>query len=239
MQLKRTIVIFDTEASRAKDVQSALASDAGILDAALCVLSSEEDLRWALQHDRVDVLLIHIDSELENGEVVNLTRDIATINSGIQVVLLGVSEQDLPNINTSDFAALVPVSAGRDVLDGAIKKAFQLLDRWRDKPFLIHAHNCDRVVYPSKLSYVESNRRKVRLHVGDEVIEAYGKISQIMSGLPNRFVQCHKSFVVNMGFVQAFNKEYLILTTGERVPVSQKRRRSTRDAFYAYVGRIL
>ena len=71
------------------------------------------------------------------------------------------------------------------------------------------------------------------------MVETYGKLSDLLQRLPQRFVQCHKSFVVNMGFIDEFGRTDITLTSGERVPVSQKRRASVREAFFKFVGRGL
>lgn len=96
-----------------------------------------------------------------------------------------------------------------------------------------------RSVLPSEIAFVESDRRRLRLHLRGEVLETYGKLSEVARKLPSSFVQSHKSFLVNLAFVRELRADSLVLTTGEVVPMSQKRRKATREAFRAYVGRVL
>ena len=65
--------------------------------------------------------------------------------------------------------------------------------------------------------------------------ETYGKLADYERRLPERFVRCHKSFLVNMDYVVACRSNELVLSTGQTVPVSQSRRKSTQEAVRAYV----
>lgn len=43
-------------------------------------------------------------------------------------------------------------------------------------------------------------------------------------------MQCHKSFLANLSFVESYSADGLVLRSGETVPVSQKRRPEVRRA---------
>ncbi len=58
------------------------------------------------------------------------------------------------------------------------------------------------MVDPAEVEFVESERRKVRLHsVRGECIETYATLGQMLDMLPECFVQCHKSYLVNMACI--------------------------------------
>lgn len=63
------------------------------------------------------------------------------------------------------------------------------------------------------------------------VFESYGRLHELERQLDGRFFQCHKSFLVNMDRVTAFETEYFQLSTGEQVPVSTRRRAEARLRF--------
>ena len=56
-------------------------------------------------------------------------------------------------------------------------------------------------------------------------------------GLPSCFVRSHKSFLVNMASIETLDADHVVLQTGEAVPVSQKRRKATQEAFIAFTNR--
>lgn len=89
------------------------------------------------------------------------------------------------------------------------------------------------LVEPSRISYIESDRRKVRIHAGAEEIEAYASLSDLAAELPASFIQCHKSFLVNMDHVKELKADSVVLSSNQVVPVSQKRRKFVREAVFS------
>ena len=93
------------------------------------------------------------------------------------------------------------------------------------KPLSVRLGSRVVLVEPSRISYIESDRRKVRIHAGAEEIEAYASLSDLAAELPASFIQCHKSFLVNS----------VVLSSNQVVPVSQKRRKFVREAVFSRV----
>lgn len=90
---------------------------------------------------------------------------------------------------------------------------------------------------PAEIEYIESDRRKVRLYTTPgEVIETYATLGQMVDMLPDDFVQCHKSYIVNMAHISELRTASVLLRSGVEVPVSQRQRKAIRDLFYRYVG---
>ena len=124
--------------------------------------------------------------------------------------------------------------------DNLITLMGDIADRARrlsHKPLLVNFHNTLRSLLPSSIVYAESDRRVLYIHLEQEVLRVYGKLVDLLSLLPASFVQCHKSFIVNMDYIQEFDSGSVLMSNGDRVPISQKRRRSTRLSFEAHIGR--
>lgn len=127
-----------------------------------------------------------------------------------------------------------------DDLNDALTCAVQNLRASMNRPLSIRCDGKVQVVFPCKVSYIESDRRKCHLHVGDEVLTTYATLDSLARELPTSFVRSHKSFLVNMRAIESMDSTRIKLFSGEYVPVSQKRRRATHEAFMAYVdgGRV-
>lgn len=91
------------------------------------------------------------------------------------------------------------------------------------------------VVECDDVEYLESERRKVRFHTEDEVVESYCTLAEAAELLPDTFLQCHKSFIVNMDKVVEIGKDGILMRSGDVVPVSQKRRREVKEALLNYL----
>ena len=84
---------------------------------------------------------------------------------------------------------------------------------------------------PSEVEYIESDDKKIRLFINGECLETYGSLRKTLQKLPNTFVQCQKSFVVNMDHIQELDGDRILLSSGVYLPMSQKYRHDIRTAF--------
>ncbi len=77
------------------------------------------------------------------------------------------------------------------------------------------------------IRYVETSKRNVLVHFqGREqvVYKNMKEVSALLCASP-QFARCHQSFVVNLNFIKGIEGPEAILTTGERIPISQPRRK--------------
>lgn len=97
-----------------------------------------------------------------------------------------------------------------------------------------------KVLYKD-LCYAETEKRNVLLHFqgqGQVIYKNMKEVSAILCSQP-QFVRCHQSFLVNLSFVQAMEGMELLLSTGERIPVSQPRRKEFMVKITEYWGDML
>ncbi|MFR7650157.1 MAG: LytR/AlgR family response regulator transcription factor, partial [Eggerthella lenta] len=123
----------------------------------------------------------------------------------------------------------------QDDLDDALSRVLERLEADSSKPLSVRLGSRVVLVEPSRISYIESDRRKVRIHAGAEEIEAYASLSDLSAELPASFIQCHKSFLVNMDHVKELKADSVVLSSNQVVPVSQKRRKFVREAVFSRV----
>lgn len=237
--MQRSVVVFDTDDERASLTKRTLEQGFAAQSWRVYATQSLPVLKRMLLQREAEVLVVDARSCPEGRDPIDVTCEMVDKTSGVQVVYVGVDENKLARVSSARHASLLPTSFDRNALASAVLQALTTYDRWLEQPLLVRTRNFDRMVMPSRVVFVESDRRKVRIHVSDDVFEAYGKISEFLRMLPSNFVQCHKSFLVNLGFVEQLERDCVVLTTGERVPVSQKRRKETREAFVTYVGRSM
>lgn len=89
-----------------------------------------------------------------------------------------------------------------------------------------------------KILYFRSEGRKIRIICSDgEEYFYYGKISDVYRELyDSRFFSPHKSYVVNYYAVEQWHRNEIIMTNGDRVPISRKKEVEMRDLQLEYEG---
>ncbi|MCC0650303.1 LytTR family DNA-binding domain-containing protein, partial [Clostridioides sp. ZZV15-6598] len=52
----------------------------------------------------------------------------------------------------------------------------------------------------------------------------------------DKFVRCHKSFIVNLSYVENIKPNIAILESGEEVPISRYRYKEVKEKFLKFLG---
>lgn len=182
---------------------------------------------------RIDILFI--DVCLDDADGVELVKELFPAQSLTQVVYVaGYPEHCTRVYQSSHVYFLLKPVVQADLFD-AVDKALANLDNELRRPFAVSVGGNVMRIVPDDIDFVESDRRKIRIHMGDSVVETYGSLARVASMLPPEFIQCHKSFLVNMNRVAELQPEDAVLLSGERVPVSQKRRKFVKESLLEHL----
>lgn len=72
------------------------------------------------------------------------------------------------------------------------------------------------------IDYIESIRRKVFIHSDDGIYQMYSTMRDIIAKLPESFLRCHNSYLVNSERVVTVRSTEIVLTSGSKVPISKR-----------------
>lgn len=87
-----------------------------------------------------------------------------------------------------------------------------------------------------EIFYFESLGRKIRVVTSDTEYEYYYTISALEKELdPDRYVLCHRSYIVNLKNVKSIKAKTALLKNGVMIPISPKRNQKVYDAFTRYM----
>jgi DNA-binding LytR/AlgR family response regulator len=92
-----------------------------------------------------------------------------------------------------------------------------------DKHILIKSGNAYHKIYVKEISYVESQGKKVIIHMGSESAEYYGKMSELESTLGDSFFRSHRCYLVNMAYVSRYNATSIWLKNSAEIFLAQKK----------------
>lgn len=156
---------------------------------------------------------------------------------GVQLIYMTSHAECCSRVYRTDHVCLLLKPIDKDDFDDALEKAIVNIENSLMRPFGVKMGGRTIRVVPSEIEYIKFERRKVHIHLTDSVIEAYESLSKIEAMLPSAFIQCHKSYLVNMEKIVEMRYDGVDLVSGATIPVSQKRSRYTRDAFTNYLLR--
>ncbi len=88
-------------------------------------------------------------------------------------------------------------------------------------PLVIQYANTSRAIPLDDIYYIESSNHKVVLCLKGEKLAYYAKIGVLEEQLRGRFFRIHKGYLVNLTYVDAYNKTELTLVNGEKLLISK------------------
>ena len=88
-------------------------------------------------------------------------------------------------------------------------------------------HQIKKVAFKD-IIYFESRLKKIKIVTIGSVDEFYGSLEKIKTYLPKMFILSHRSFIINFSNIICIQKDALIMTNGESVPISQRNLKNIR-----------
>ncbi|MFI3206036.1 MAG: LytTR family DNA-binding domain-containing protein [Clostridia bacterium] len=92
----------------------------------------------------------------------------------------------------------------------------------------------------SKISYLESQAKKVTIHICNEKkrYEFIAKLDDILEKFPSFFIKCHQSYIVNMNLVRILNKksQSFTLFTGDNVFISRRKLNEVEEKYNEFLA---
>lgn len=82
--------------------------------------------------------------------------------------------------------------------------------------------------------YFESSKKKIKIvtHSGEDWF--YETMEKLKGRLPKTFIESHGSYIVNFDKVERANKDFLIMTDGHKIPISQRCLQNVRSMLISY-----
>ena len=86
--------------------------------------------------------------------------------------------------------------------------------------------------------YIESFAHIAVIHTTNEEFRIRATLSDLKQNLSlSRFTAPHKSYLVNMAHINTVSTDEIVLTSGDRIPISRRRRQEFNSDFCRFLGR--
>ena len=88
-----------------------------------------------------------------------------------------------------------------------------------------------------EIKYIEVQKKNMIIHTINKDFDVIYSLEKIEKDLKlDKFVRCHKSFLVNLSYVENIKLNTAILESGEEVPVSRYRYKEVKEKFLKFLG---
>ena len=195
--------------------------------------SAEELLDAYITEETFDIIFLDIEMGQTNG--IETAEKIRQTHPKTIIVFIS----NYPHYVFESFKAeplhflVKPVSADEftNVLNRAINKYKNLNSsitlKWENERYVV---NIDSI------KYIEGYMRHIAVYTDNGKYEAIGKISDMLNLLsPYDFVQTHQGFIVNMDYIQRFDKTDVVLFDNTKIMLSVRKRTEALRTFDTYL----
>lgn len=184
----------------------------------------------------VDLLFMDID--LGDGCGIELAKEVKKTDSGTCVIFVTAHPEYVEESFEVEPVYFLVKPIRPDSFRRAMERAMERLAAERQKSRLtVTFQNRVSAVALRDISYIEFSVRSATIHAGTRVLQTYEKLSSLQQRVDSRFIQCHKSYLVNMDYVIGFQGNTLELCGGVEIPVSQSRAKVTRETLLHHLTR--
>lgn len=122
----------------------------------------------------------------------------------------------------------------------ALDYSFQIFDREKEKEIAVKTAGGTVNLALADIEYFECSARTIKVHLfKEDLIESQfirqsfeKEVKEAMED--NRFVQIHKSYIVNMEYISVFSSTDLTLKSGAILPISKAKLKTTKHTYMEY-----
>lgn len=110
----------------------------------------------------------------------------------------------------------------------------------KDNYIVVNGKNDVYKINVNHITYVEIQNKDMTIHTIDQDYNIKMSIDKIEKELSRyNFFRCHKSFLVNIIYIENIKQYVAILENEDEVPISRHRFKETKAKFLSYIGSVL
>jgi DNA-binding LytR/AlgR family response regulator len=232
------IAICDDDAEELQTISSYVSKIFKDLDTPFNIRSFKEgqDLIENINSSKVNFDIVFLDIYMKFSNGIHIAKKIREFDSDCKIIFITSSKEHA--VDSYEVRALYyilkPINEER--LKAAVKIAVESLDKDDKQVMIKNKKGNYRILYKNIL-YAESSARVVNIHLkSGEIISFYSKLTDFFQSLKDeRFLKCHKSFVVNMDYILKFENNSIFMDNKITIPISGPNVTVIKEEYFQYL----
>lgn len=201
----------------------------------ISVANDKNSIYHYLNEDKLDLLIIDIVLGKING--IDIAKEFTKQFPNLNVIFItGYGDtyyKDIyKDINPGGFLEK-PIQY--NILNFFIKQIDDNFNARNSKLKINYNYNSYIIPYRD-IIYIQSDKRLSVIHTTAEKFKTYKKLSDMLEELPDTFIRCHQSFIVNRDYVRNVEGNQFLLSSGNVIPISKKYLKNVKDLFLLNYG---
>jgi DNA-binding LytR/AlgR family response regulator len=181
-----------------------------------------------------DIIFLDIYMKFSNG--IDIARKIREFDKECKIIFVTSSKDHA--IDSYDVRALYYIlkPINEEKLSSTIKIAIETLNKENKQIVIKNRKGTYRIPYKDIL-YAESKARVVNIYLkAGKVISFYSKLDDFIQSLQDeRFLKCHKSFLVNMDYILKIENANIFIGNNITIPISSTNMAVIKESYFNYL----
>lgn len=155
----------------------------------------------------------------------------------ISLIFVTGFPQEAYNISEVEHSYyIIKSKCTQTTVDNALTKAISETTKRTPRLTVVKVGEENRVIDRHNVVYIESMNNQILLHMQDgEIIPVYATLSKCTEHMPVNFLQCHKSFIINMDHILSFKPCCFIMSNGNPIVIPAKKYKTVTQKYEAYL----
>ncbi len=197
-------------------------------------INREEALN-VIHSENIDLLIIDIVLKDDNG--IFLAEDIQKNQSNIKIIFItgygNVYYENIYEHITPQGFLEKPIQY--NILNFFIKQAENEYKKKTAKLKISYDFK-EYLITIDDILYIQSSKRVCEIITNDKTYRCYKKLSDFLKELPEYFVRCHQSYIVNAKYITSYQSGQFTLTTGAIIPISDSYAKDAKNLYLINFG---
>jgi two-component system response regulator LytT len=197
---------------------------------------SGEDLVECYIEDNIKFDIVFLDIYMGGDNGIITAKKIREYDSQCKIIFITTSlDHALDSFSVFPFNYLIkPITP--KVFDPIFEKALLNIDKEKQKSITIKTKAKVHTIFYKDIKFLDSDGRKINMHTIQMDIDFYSKLDDIEAKINDeRFLRCHKSFLVNIDYIASVGEFAFILLDNTEVPIKQRDFANIKKIYYTYV----
>ena len=233
-----TIGICDDELDVRMDIKNAILNtmiDKDIEYQVKEFSNGEDVIKYIELDNEIDILFLDIQMDgLDGMETARKLREYDRTTEIIFVTSIGEKISEAFEVRAFRF---IKKPIQHEVIEKNLKECVVEVAKNRGCFLKIKTDYGFKKVYSRDLIYIEAINKKIKLCTKEGELECRGNLNDIVSNFEKQlFIQCHRSYIVNMIYIEEIYNRDIIMENGARIPISRNKYKEVVDKYFWSIG---
>ncbi len=195
-----------------------------------------EDWQESLKN-QTDIVVLDICFREENG--IATAKKLQQINRNVKIIFITAYIEYASEIFEAQPFYFLVKPVDKQKIAEVVRSAMEAVKNEDIRSLIIQTRDGIEKVRVDDIWYIESIKRNIIVHEVDRQISLIKKLDEVEKMLPDYFLRCHQSFLVNADKIKRMESREFVLLNDIRIPISRTRHSEIKNRFLLILGRLL